>query len=185
MLYWEGSASFYGAFLLNLSNVSLQPNIKFAVKNAFKKYDIIKNPLINKWVKKQPFSISDCYLMLCYGNILFSTKNAQRFDTQSYMTSHCLQLKLFCWGLNERAVKALLRFLWARFSLTATSCWASLRCVSCESFRRCAERGTSRRFRELLGDSEPVCVGLTWGRSLGEGLGDGDGRVTWPAVKQL
>lgn len=32
--------------------------------------------------------------------------------------------------------------------------------------------------RELTGRSMPVCVGLTRGRSLGEGLGDGGSRVT-------
>lgn len=40
------------------------------------------------------------------------------------------------------------------------------------------EPGTGRRAGSFEGDSVPVCVALTWGRSLGEGLGDGGGRVT-------
>lgn len=66
------------------------------------------------------------------------------------------------------------------------------RCVSTRTFRRCV--GLKYLVLSLVPAGGQGAVGGQWARgvcwfdvarSLGEGLGDGGGRVTGPAVKQL
>lgn len=110
----------------------------------------------------------------------------------------CTYLSLFrvCTVLrNESAVEALSLISYEQFSVWQPQAvelpWKM--CVIQELQEVCNFLGSKYLVLSLLpaggqgavGGQCTVCVGLTWGRSLGEGLGDDGGRVTWPAVKQL
>lgn len=139
------------------------------------------------WSKnKQAFSGSDSYW--CCAMETF--RSVPRFDTQSYLSLFTVCFVLL---MNERAVVALSLISCEQVSVWQPHTLLSL-LVSPRTFRRCVayglkipcvEPGTCRRAGSCVGGRRACVLVLTWLRSLGEGLGDGAGRVTRPAVKQL
>ena len=182
-------------------NINILLNIMFIISDSNLLYWMIFVPV---WAKKPSdqnmnkvaFSSRDSFWCCAtYGDILVSAEtNIMTLLTLSHLCLFTVSSYSFfllcCWWLNERTGVAL-----PLISCEQVSVWQPQAveppckmCIFQELVEVCRlwAQNTSclawylQEGRELTGCSMPVCVGLTRGRSLGEGLGDGGSRVTWP-----